>query len=82
MVSTALYIGNLPFSASPEQLADLFSLYGPVRVAFVQGRNFAYIDVDSSFAEAAIAALDGHMIGNHMIFVKVADYTEPRSLAV
>lgn len=82
MTRTALYVGNLPFSASNEQLRDLFSLYGPLSVAFVQGRNFAYVDVDTSFAEAAISALDGHMLGNRMILVKVADYTEPRSLAV
>lgn len=78
MSTTALYVGNLPFNISHQQISDLFHKFNPSTVAFVQGRNFAYVDVCADHALAAVEAMNGHLVGKHNLIVKEADYLEPR----
>jgi RNA recognition motif-containing protein len=62
-----LYVGNLPFSSTEQDLEDLFGRYGSVASVSVitdretgRPRGFAFVEMeDASAAESAIRALDG-----------------------
>ena len=61
MEGSRLYVGNLSYSATNEQLEELFSNYGEVRQAdIIQGRGFGFVEMsDPSEAEKAKEALNG-----------------------
>lgn len=62
----SLYVGNLPFSATEDQLRDLFSEYGEVQsIKLVcdretgRPRGFGFVEMEEAAAEAATEALNG-----------------------
>jgi len=61
MQSNKLYVGNLSYSVTDEQLKELFSKYGQVKSANVIGnKGFGFVELtDASEAEKAKEALDG-----------------------
>jgi len=61
MQGSKLYVGNLSFSVTKEQLEELFSNYGEVRqVNIIEGRGFGFVEMsNSSEAEKAREALNG-----------------------
>lgn len=61
-----IYIGNLSYNATEEQVRDMFSEYGTVQsVAMINDRDtgrfrgFAFVEMEDSAATNAIDALDG-----------------------
>lgn len=79
-MSKKLYVGNLPFSSTQEDLTDLFGRHGSVASVNVitdretgRARGFAFVEMESeSEAEAAIRALDGSNVGGRDIRVNEA----------
>ena len=79
-VSKKLYIGNLPFSSTEEDLRDLFGRHGTVdSVAVItdretgRPRGFAFVEMaEASAADEAIRALDGSDLGGRSIRVNEA----------
>ena len=75
-----LYVGNLPFSSTEEDLRDTFGRHGGVdSVAIItdretgRPRGFAFIEMeDESGAADAIRALDGSDLGGRNIKVNEA----------
>jgi cold-inducible RNA-binding protein len=76
-----LYIGNLPFSATEEQLQEWFSQIGVtpsgvnlIRDRFTgQSRGFAFVEVNSDEdAERAINSLNGQNFGGRNLVVNEA----------
>ncbi len=61
MQGSKLYVGNLGYSVTNEQLKELFSNHGEVKqVNIIEGRGFGFVEMsDSSGAEKAKEALDG-----------------------
>lgn len=61
MEGRKLYVGNLDYAVTNEQLEELFSNYGGVRhVNIIEGRGFGFVQMSSqSEAERAKQALDG-----------------------
>ncbi|MBA7503674.1 hypothetical protein ES706_02285 [subsurface metagenome] len=61
MQGSKLYVGNLTYSVTNEQLEELFSNYGEVKqVNIIEGRGFGFVEMsDPSEAEKAKEALDG-----------------------
>ena len=61
MQGSKLYVGNLSYSVTNEQLEELFSNHGEVKqVNIIEGRGFGFVEMSSpSEAEKAKAALDG-----------------------
>ena len=63
-----LYVGNLGYSVTSEELQELFEQYGPVRSAQVlsdretgRSRGFGFVEMDADAdADAAIEHLDGN----------------------
>ena len=72
-----LYVGNLPFSASEEEIRDLFAQNGRTvnEVRLITDRDtgrprgFAFIEMDEGSADAAIQALNGTDMGGRALRV-------------
>ncbi len=61
-----IYVGNLPFSTSEEDLRELFTEFGEVLSAKVikdretgRSRGFGFIEMSDNAARTAISELDG-----------------------
>ncbi len=75
-----LYVGNLPFSVTEDELRDLFARHGEVQSVNVimdretgRPRGFGFIEMgDSSAASDAMRALDGSDLGGRNIKVNEA----------
>lgn len=78
-----LFVGNLPFSATEQEIVEAFAEYGEVKSVKIpmdretgRPRGFAFVDLESETAEqAAIDDLDGATWNNREIRVNKA---EPR----
>jgi len=79
MQGSRLYVGNLGYSVTEEQLRKLFSNYGEVKeVRIIPNRDFGFIEMsDSSEAERAKEALDGSEFEGRTL--KVNEARPPRS---
>jgi RNA recognition motif-containing protein len=86
-MSTKLYIGNLPFDATEDDLRNLLSPHGPVNEINVimdkvtgQARGFAFATMNApEAATAAIQALDGKDWKGRALKVNEARPREERS---
>ena len=74
-----LYIGNLPFTATEDEIRDLFGAHGDVHsVALINDREtgrprgFGFIEMDDAAAVAAQQALDGQEMGGRALKVNEA----------
>ncbi len=83
-MATNIYVGNLPFSATAEDVRDLFSTYGTVEsVNLITDRDtgrlrgFGFVEM-SSGGEEAIAALDQHDLNGRQLMVNVAKPRQER----
>jgi RNA recognition motif-containing protein len=84
-MSTSIYVGNLPFSATAEEIQRLFSAYGTVeKVNLVTDREtgrlrgFGFVEMSSGGREA-IAALNQRELGGRALTVNLARPREERS---
>ncbi len=74
-----LYVGNLPYTATDEELRELFAQHGSVESAVVitdretgRSRGFGFVEMDDGGADAALSALDGKDMGGRPLRVNVA----------
>ena len=74
-----LYVGNLPFTTSEEELTNVFSAHGSVtRVQIVndretgRSRGFGFVEMDDDAISGAIQALDGQEMGGRALRVNEA----------
>jgi RNA recognition motif-containing protein len=61
MQGSKLYVGNLSYSVTNEELTELFSNYGEVRnVNIIEGKGFGFVEMSSQAdAEQAKVTLNG-----------------------
>lgn len=86
-MSTRLYVGNLSYNTTQEQLQELFSTHGPVSEVDLimdkfsgRPRGFAFVTMESKEnAEAAIAALNGKNLDGRDLTVNEARPREERA---
>lgn len=79
-MSTRIYVGNLPFSATNEQIAHLFAEYGEISEATIimdrdsgRSKGFAFVQMaDDAAARTAIGALNGTTLDDRTIRVNEA----------
>jgi RNA recognition motif-containing protein len=82
-----IYVGNLPFEATDDDLQQLFGTYGEVTTANVikdrfsgESRGFGFVEMPArKDAEAAIAALNGTDFKGRTITVNEAKPKAPKS---
>ena len=81
-----IFVGNLAFTTTEEELALLFHPYGAInRVRIVQdgatgrSRGFGFVEMpDASEAQAALASLQGTTLGGRALTVTQAHPREER----
>ena len=86
-MSTKLYVGNLSFDTTTQDLETLFAESGTVTSASIiedretgRPRGFAFVEMSSAEeAKAAISALDGKEVGGRNLKVNEAKAREERS---
>ena len=80
MQGSKLYVGNLPFSVTKEQLTELFSKHGQVQeITIIQGKGFGFVEMSSpAEAEAAKEALDNTELEGRTIHIDEARPKKPR----
>ncbi|MGH7289292.1 MAG: RNA recognition motif domain-containing protein [Myxococcota bacterium] len=79
-MSKKLYVGNLPFSSTEEELRAMFARHGSVESVNVimdretgRPRGFAFVEMaEPSAAADAIKALDGTQLGGRALKVNEA----------
>jgi len=74
-----IYVGNLPFSATEDEIRELFAKHGQVvSVKLINDRDtgrprgFGFVEMESEGAAAAIAALNGTEFGGRGLRVNEA----------
>ncbi len=86
-MGSKIYVGGLPYSATEQQLSDLFAAHGAVASARIitdkftgQSRGFGFVEMSSDAeAQAAITALNGSEMGGRTLTVNEARPQEPRA---
>ena len=86
-MSTKLYVGNLAFQTTNQQLEDLFAQAGTVQSANViedrdtgRSRGFAFVEMStSSEAAAAIEQFNGKELAGRALKINEAKPREPRN---
>ncbi len=79
-----LYVGNLSYKTTTDELRDAFAQYGTVTRAQVvedretgRSRGFGFVEMADG-AEEAVAQLNGAMLGGRTLTVNEARPREPR----
>lgn len=82
---TSIYVGNLPYSATEDEVRALFSQHGQVTsVKFINDREtgrfrgFGFVEMEGADANAAIEALNGYSMGGRPLKVNEARRKEQR----
>ena len=84
-MSKSLYVGNISFSSSEDDIRNLFSQFGEVMsVKFIMDREtgrfrgFGLVEMDDNAAREAVQALDGKEVGGRALKVNEAQEREAR----
>ena len=81
-----IYVGNLPFSTTQDELRSVFAAFGEVSAARIvndretgRPKGFGFVDMpNDEEAKNAIEALNGNDIGGRKAVVNEARPREPR----
>jgi len=80
-----LYVGNLPWSISEQELADFFSTYGEVQRARIitdretgRSRGFGFVELVTENLSSTIEATSGQELGGRALVVNEAKPKEGR----
>lgn len=81
-----IFVGNLPWSATEDQIRDMFSAHGAVdSVRLItdrdtgRSRGFGFVTMDDGDAVNAIQALDGRDMDGRAMKVNESKPREPRN---
>ena len=83
---TTLYVGNLPFSATEDEIRVLFEQHGTVDSVKIindretgRPRGFCFVDMPPDDAQRALAELNGVPMGGRPLRVNEARERPPRA---
>ncbi|MEJ2509494.1 MAG: RNA-binding protein [Gammaproteobacteria bacterium] len=81
----SIYVGNLPFTASEDEVRELFERHGAVHSVKLindretgRPRGFGFVEMEPADAEAAIQALNGQDMGGRALRINEAQERAPR----
>lgn len=76
----SIYVGNLPFSTTEDELRELFADFGTVHEARLmmdrdtgRPRGFGFVQMEDADADAAIRALNGKDLGGRALRINEAE---------
>lgn len=79
MAVVSIFVGNLPWSTTDADLAELFTAYGEVKRAKIvldretnRSRGFGFVDMEEADAAKAIDAWNGQEYGGRTLTVNLA----------
>ena len=82
---TSIYVGNLPFSATEDEIRSLFEEFGTVQSVNLindretgRPRGFGFVEMEKGVATAAIEGLNGRDMGGRSLRVNEARERTPR----
>jgi RNA recognition motif-containing protein len=86
-METKLYVGNLPYTATEEELQAMFASAGTVKTVTVvrdrdtgRSRGFAFVEMETQAdAQKAISMVNGKDLGGRALTVNMARPREERS---
>lgn len=74
-----IYVGNLPFTATTDEVTELFEQYGSVESVNLvtdrdtgRPRGFGFVEMDDAGGDKAIKALDGTAFGGRNLKINEA----------
>ncbi len=74
-----IYVGNLPFNVSEDEIRELFAQHGDVQSVKLitdretgRPRGFGFVEMENDAAQSAISALDGTDFGGRTLRVNEA----------
>lgn len=80
----SIYVGNLPYTATEEEIGGLFSDFGTIRSVKIimdretgRPRGFAFVDLDGDDVRAAIKHVHGSEMGGRTLRVNEAHDRPP-----
>ncbi len=76
MSNKTLYVGNLAYNATEQDLRDHFASFEPGEIRIIGDKGFGFVDVPAEKAAEAIAATNSKEIKGRQIRV---DEARPRS---
>lgn len=78
-MTKTLFVGNLPWAATEEDLRRIFSAHVEVKSARViaeretgRSRGFGFVEVDDADAQRALQALNGYVLNGRELVVNEA----------
>ncbi|HVT13568.1 MAG TPA: hypothetical protein VHE55_14985 [Fimbriimonadaceae bacterium] len=72
MAIKTLYVGNIPYSATEDEILQHFASYGSKNPRIIEGRGFAFVDIDADQLDAAIADKNNSEMGGRKLTVNEA----------
>lgn len=80
-MTTTLYVGNLPWATTEEELLQAFAQHGHVQSARIitdresgRSRGFGFVEVADEDADRIVAAMNGQVFGGRELTVNVAQH--------
>lgn len=79
MATKSLYVGNLPYDTTEEELRSLFAEFGPVaEIRLIGEKGFAFVDIPAEHVAEAIQAVNGRQLSGRSLRVDEAKPRQPR----
>lgn len=73
MANKSLYVGNMSYSTTENDLRTLFEPYGPIaEVRVIGDKGFAFVEIPEENMAAAIEATNGKEVGGRTLTVNEA----------
>ena len=78
-MAKTLYVGNIPWSTTPQDLTDLFSSYGQVISSRIikdketnRSRGFGFVEVTDEDADSMVSGMNGKEYNGRVLTVNEA----------
>lgn len=73
MANKSLYVGNLPYRATEEEVRELFEPFGPIaEIRIIGDKGFGFVDIPEENVAAAIDATNGAELAGRPLRVNEA----------
>ena len=80
MANKSLYVGNMPYRTTEEELRAMFEEFGPIgEIRIIGDKGFGFVDIPEENVAAAIEAINGKEVGGRTLTVNEARPRPERS---